>query len=76
MDSSDDAFHTFLGLDRVIYLAVNGTIKLLQVWNDMRVSELFILGWSNSLTPYFHIEAVAVAIPSAGYIDTSVGGNK
>ncbi len=42
----------------------------------MRVSELFILGWSNSLTPYFHIQAVAVGIPSAGYIDTSVGGNK
>ncbi len=42
----------------------------------MRVSELFILGWSDSLTPYFHIQAVAVGIPSAGYIDTSVGGNK
>ncbi len=26
MDYSDDAFHTFLGLDSVIYLAVNGTV--------------------------------------------------
>ncbi len=27
MDYFDDAFHTFLGLDSVIYLAVNGTVK-------------------------------------------------
>ncbi len=29
MDYSDDAFHTFLGLDSVIYLAVNGTVTSL-----------------------------------------------
>ncbi len=26
MDYSDDVFYTFLGLDSVIYLAVNGTV--------------------------------------------------
>ncbi len=48
MDYFDDVFHTFLGLDSVIYLAVNGTVtrlpvfiqkKLLRVWNDMGVSD-------------------------------------
>ncbi len=28
MDYSDDAFNTFLGLDSVIYLAVNGTVTM------------------------------------------------
>ncbi len=32
MDYFDDAFHTFLGLDSVIYLAVNGTVKRLPVF--------------------------------------------
>ncbi len=32
MDYSDDAFHTFLGLDSVIYLAVNGTVTNLPVF--------------------------------------------
>ncbi len=31
MDYSDDAFHTFLGIDSVIYLAVNGTVTNLTV---------------------------------------------
>ncbi len=31
MDYSDDVFHTFLGLDSVIYLAVNGTVTSLCV---------------------------------------------
>ncbi len=26
MNYSDDAFHSFLGLDSIIYLAVNGTV--------------------------------------------------
>ncbi len=35
MDYSDYVFHTFLGLDSVIYLAVNGTVTSLPVfiWN-------------------------------------------
>ncbi len=64
MDYFDDVFHTFLGLDSVIYLAVNGTVtckirkivfrrrtKILWVWNDMWVinGKIFILGWSNPL---------------------------
>ncbi len=32
MDYFDDAFHTFLGLDSVIYLAVNGTVTNLPVF--------------------------------------------
>ncbi len=32
MDYFDDAFHTFLGLDSVIYLAVNGTVTSLPVF--------------------------------------------
>ncbi len=32
MDYFDDAFRTFLGLDSVIYLAVNGTVKSLPVF--------------------------------------------
>ncbi len=32
MDHSDDAFHTFLGIDRVIYFAVNGTVTSLPVF--------------------------------------------
>ncbi len=46
MDYFNDVFHTFLGLDSVIYLAVNGTVtslrrrtKLLWVRNDMGVSD-------------------------------------
>ncbi len=35
MDYPDDAFHTFLGIDSVIYLVVNGTVTSLPVfiWN-------------------------------------------
>ncbi len=32
MDYFDHAFHTFLGLDSVIYLAVNGTVTNLPVF--------------------------------------------
>ncbi len=32
MDYSDDVFHTFLGLDSVNYLAVNGTVTSLPVF--------------------------------------------
>ncbi len=32
MDYSDDAFHTFLDLDSVIYYAVNGTVTSLPVF--------------------------------------------
>ncbi len=32
MDYSDDAFHTFMGLDGVFYLAVNGTVTNLPVF--------------------------------------------
>ncbi len=32
MDYSDDVFHTFLGLDSGIYLAVNGTVPSLPVF--------------------------------------------
>ncbi len=32
MDYFDDVFHTFLGLDSVIYLAVNGTFTSLPVF--------------------------------------------
>ncbi len=32
MDYSDDAFHTFLDLDSVIYLAVDGTVTSLPVF--------------------------------------------
>ncbi len=32
MDNLDDAFHTFLGLDSIIYLAVNGTVTRLIVF--------------------------------------------
>ncbi len=32
MDYFGDVFHTFLGLDSVIYLAVNGTVKSLPVF--------------------------------------------
>ncbi len=32
MDYFDDDFHTFLGLDSVIYLAVNGTVTSLPVF--------------------------------------------
>ncbi len=32
MDYSDYAFHTFLGLDSVIYSAVNGTVTNLPVF--------------------------------------------
>ncbi len=32
MDYFDDAFHTFLGLDSVIYLAVDGTVTSLPVF--------------------------------------------
>ncbi len=32
MDYSDDVFHTFLGLDSVKYLAVNGTVTRLPVF--------------------------------------------
>ncbi len=32
MDYFDDVFHTFLGLDSVIYLAVNGTVTSLPVF--------------------------------------------
>ncbi len=32
MDYSDDAFHAFLDLDSVIYLAVNGTVTNLPVF--------------------------------------------
>ncbi len=32
MDYFDDVFHTFLGLDSVIYLAVNGTVTSLTVF--------------------------------------------
>ncbi len=32
MDLPGDAFHTFLDLDSVIYLAVNGTVKSLPVF--------------------------------------------
>ncbi len=32
MDYPDDAFHTFLGLDSVNYLAVNGTVTNLPVF--------------------------------------------
>ncbi len=32
MDCFDDVFHTFLGLDSVIYLAVNGTVTSLPVF--------------------------------------------
>ncbi len=32
MDYSDDVFHTFLGLDSGIYLAVNGTVTSLPVF--------------------------------------------
>ncbi len=32
MDYFDDVFHTFLGLDIVIYLAVNGTVTSLPVF--------------------------------------------
>ncbi len=37
MEYPGDAFHTFMDLDSVIYLAVNG--KLLRVRNDMGVSD-------------------------------------
>ncbi len=58
MDYSDDVFHTFLGLDGVNHLAVNGTVAslpvlihrwtiLLWVWNDGKgLMTIFILGWS------------------------------
>ncbi len=32
MDYFDDVFHTFLGLDNVNYLAVNGTVTSLPVF--------------------------------------------
>ncbi len=32
MEYPDDAFHTFLGLNSVIYLAVNGTVTNLPVF--------------------------------------------
>ncbi len=32
MDYFDDAFHTFLGFDSIIYLAVNGTVTSLMVF--------------------------------------------
>ncbi len=32
MDYFDDVFHTFLGFDNVIYLAVNGTVTSLLVF--------------------------------------------
>ncbi len=32
MDYFDDVFHTFLGLDSGIYLAVNGTVRNLPVF--------------------------------------------
>ncbi len=33
MDYPGDAFHTFMDLDSVIYLAVNGTVTLVFIWN-------------------------------------------
>ncbi len=33
MDYFDDVFHTFLGLDSVIYLAVNGTVLIQNILN-------------------------------------------
>ncbi len=48
MEYPGDAFHTFLDIDSVIYLVVNGTVTslpvliqkdFLWVWNDMGVSE-------------------------------------
>ncbi len=32
MDYFDDVFHTFLGIDTVIYLAINGTVTSLPVF--------------------------------------------
>ncbi len=32
MNYFDDGFHTFLGLDSIIYLAVNGTVTHLPVY--------------------------------------------
>ncbi len=32
MDYFDDVFHTFLGIDNVIYLAINGTVTSLPVF--------------------------------------------
>jgi len=68
MEYSGDAFHTFLDLDSVIYLAVNGTVtslpvfiqnilncvlktnKVLQLWNDMGLSEkLTFLFWGGGV---------------------------
>ncbi len=34
MEYPDDAFHTFLGLDSGIYLAVNGTVTNLPVFTQ------------------------------------------
>ncbi len=43
MDYSDDVFHTFLGLDCVIYLAVNGTVTSLPVLS--KISSIVFRRW-------------------------------
>ncbi len=53
MDYFDDVFHTFLGLDSVNYLAVNGTVI-----ND----KIFILGWSNPLMQVINVYVDGVTL--------------
>ncbi len=68
MDYFDDVFHTILGLDSVIYLAVNGTVTSIQIFiqnifedeqsfltgleQQVINDNIFMLGRGNSLTIY------------------------
>ncbi len=67
MDYFDDVFNTFLDLDRVNYLAVNGTVTSLirnildcvlktnEAFMGLERHAGFILGWSNLLMNKYYI---------------------
>ncbi len=48
MDYFGDVFHTFLGLDSVIYLAVNGTVTSQNILNCVSEDEQSFYGFGTS----------------------------
>ncbi len=52
MDYSDNAFHTFLGLDSVIYLAVNGTVTNLPVFISSKISKIVFPKMNKAFTGF------------------------
>ncbi len=72
MEYSVDDFHTFLDLDSVIYLAINGTVTLWHcafMGSEQHGGNIFILGWNIPLMYFFLRKTVFVLLSQRVYLE-------